>query len=525
MAEVRKLGLEDLLWGSGTYTSPAGASVTRIPYPFAGLGTSTDTSAVIDVRAYGAVADDTSAATAAANTIAFQAAADACNTAHGGTIIVDGEYTIDGKITIYSGTIIKGKGRWTNQGTGGGGAVISGAFSGAIIEIWQTEDSVEVTGAWIENIKIDGLDAANGGYGVSVLGGTTTGNSSRQCGLKDVGITNCERGLYLNATQSFISYSTQIRDCTYGVWYLANAGTLVPQMVKFVDCDLRENTSAVSGSYVSGSKPYMWTFIGCHFEANGIGVYPANGGADLWSFYDCKFEQNDAEAVKIQGNYQFKFYGCYFNGNSDVNNESQVLIQSNYSTTPDEGNHIFEGCSFYKNTATYDISIKYTMGVRLTNCKFYDEDTIEIVNSYVEFDGSHWWRTPDPIVTRMRVVTAWIAGSDYPYKTIGLRPKHTTTGQPSYIFVDNITYHVTEAFTLTSGTTGYLKIGNENSAARNATGSVLATGIISPSLLNNGYTENTDVEWRATLDTNGAFDTSAGKVLVIIKYVEVPAQP
>ncbi len=50
--EVRKLGSNDLEWGYGTTTSPAGKVVTKIPYPLAGLGTTADNAVIVDARAY-----------------------------------------------------------------------------------------------------------------------------------------------------------------------------------------------------------------------------------------------------------------------------------------------------------------------------------------------------------------------------------------------------------------------------------------------------------------------------------------
>lgn len=78
--EVRKLGSNDLEWGYGTTTSPAGKVVTKIPYPLAGLGTTADNSVIIDVRAYGVIGDNTDVHTQFKNAID--------NTPSGGTLYV-----------------------------------------------------------------------------------------------------------------------------------------------------------------------------------------------------------------------------------------------------------------------------------------------------------------------------------------------------------------------------------------------------------------------------------------------------
>lgn len=78
-AEVRKLGISDMLLGpsNSTWTSPAGKSVRYFPYPYAGDGIN-DNAAVVDVRAFGSALTD----------VPIQAAIDSLDNTTGGTIYI-----------------------------------------------------------------------------------------------------------------------------------------------------------------------------------------------------------------------------------------------------------------------------------------------------------------------------------------------------------------------------------------------------------------------------------------------------
>lgn len=515
--EVRKLGSNDLEWGVGTTTSPAGNVVTKIP-----VGNPSDNSflGMHDAVAHGMVAGDTSAAVATANTEALQAIATKLKGTDGGTIILpSGDYRLASKVTIYSGTRLVGMGMEST--------ILSGTFSGALIEMMPTTDNVEVAGTWVENLTIDGVSTANGGYGVSVLGGTTPGNSSRQSGLRSVRTINLARGLFVNATQDFTSYDCQFRSSTYGVWYTSNDSVAgVPQQVRFIGCDFRYNTTALSGEHTAGgSTPYMWSFYGCHIESNGIGIVPATRGAFHWTFMDCKFEGNDNEAVILSGLENFRFYGCYFNNNADEAETQQVLIDSSYDTTVTLGGHLFEKCVFEHGDATYDISIQYTRNVKISSCYFnHTSPSIQNLGSDVEITNMYSTILPDPTVGTLRYVSAWITGSDFPYKDIAVIPGKA--GVNANIYVHSVNIQVTEAFDNTSGTTGTLSLGLTTSAAYfTQAASVLATGMLTPTFNNQGYTSTNTAYIRATLATDGVLDNTVGKALVFITYAEVPAQP
>lgn len=104
-AEVRKLGSNDLEWGFGTTTSPAGKVVTKIPPPFAGYGSS-DNAAMVDVRAFGAVGDgttdDTAAIQAAIDNITAGVVGDV-----GTLLMAPGRYKISTTLQVYNSRLGK----------------------------------------------------------------------------------------------------------------------------------------------------------------------------------------------------------------------------------------------------------------------------------------------------------------------------------------------------------------------------------------------------------------------------------
>jgi hypothetical protein len=473
----------------------------------------------VDVRAYGAVADDNTAGVA--NTNAFQAAANYLKPLGGGVIYAPGNYRLASKISIYSGIRL--------VGTSMEGTVISGTFAGDIISIESEDGILDTAGCWVENLSIDGVDKTNGGYGITVVSTSDSGWTTRQSGTRNVRFKNLERGLYLHGSQDFSVNNSQFRFNKYGVWFLSNdseSGGNSLQQIGFNECDWRYNEYAISGEQVgTGSKPYGWVFYKCHIESNEYGAILGANSANQWTFISCKFEGNNNEAVKISGAELFRFVYCYFNDNARVSGTQQVYISSGSEPSAIYGGHSFDSCVFYTITGTAkDIYIGYTYYVRISGCLFYHADSIEVVNSFVETVSSYDSILVNPTVGVLKTISAWITGADYPYKDIVLIPGKRGSNKEIYIY--SVSIQVTEAFVNTSGTTGTISVGIEHSPAYfTQAESVLSTGVKEPTFNNKGYTSTNNEFIRATIDTNGTLDNTTGKALIFITFTEVPPQP
>lgn len=124
-AEVRKLGANDLEWGVGTTTSPAGKVVTKIP---AGAPDDNSFMGVHDVKAYGAAGDGTTE-----DTTAIQAALDDAHISGNPVFFPAGHYLTD---TL----------NWKGQSLYGVGHSVPGAEdSGTIIRGKPGKDVFQVT--------------------------------------------------------------------------------------------------------------------------------------------------------------------------------------------------------------------------------------------------------------------------------------------------------------------------------------------------------------------------------------------
>lgn len=474
----------------------------------------------VDVRAYGAVANDNTKGTV--NTAAFQAASDYLKTLGGGRIIAPGNYRLGSKVTLYNSTIL--------SGTGMESTVLSAAFSGTVIEIsyFLHGGDYETAGTFVENLTITGIDNANGGIGISVLdkGNTLAGTkTTRQSGINNVRLTNLTTGLEINASQDFSSINSQFRNNTYGVYYNNDDITLggVAQLVRFDGCDFRSNLYGVTGIHnASTSKPRQWLFTSCHFELNAYGVVPSN--PETWTFIRTKFEQSTKNAVVLTNPVLVRFSGCEFTNNSTTDGTQQVLINNNVPGTPYTYVIIFEQCYFDRSISSgYDISVN-SMIVKLFHCYFTTKNTLQNTNGEFEVDGISNAYYPDPVNTPLKSWVGWVTPSTTP-KILGVFYK--TSMDNSSIFIKDVVYHITEAFTRTGGNYIVASIGVDASAQAITQSLNIdnVTGVLDNTLYNNrGYSNLNNIFVKANVVTDGTLDNN-GKILVTVTYMEVPRQP
>jgi hypothetical protein len=193
-AEVRKLGSNDLEWGVGTTTSLAGKVVTKINAGIIPISLGDNTLSVndaltawVDVRAYGAVGDNT-----ADDTAAIQAAIDSVPTG-GDVYLPPGTYKI-GRINIQHSnirlrgagpsSILSASGTWSTGVFGGAGGLINvypanyvyaaggTAINGVILEDFAMRGGMTYSTTWVvgrtavfinqaHNTKVHRLDIRN----------------------------------------------------------------------------------------------------------------------------------------------------------------------------------------------------------------------------------------------------------------------------------------------------------------------------------------------------------------------------
>jgi hypothetical protein len=345
--------------------------------------------------------------------------------------------------------------------------------------------------------------------------------------VRNVFFSNLLVGFRFYGTQQFSVHDCRFEYNTYGVYHDVTL-TVVAQQVSFRDCDFRNNTYGLYSLYSAvASKAYQWHFDTCHFEVNGTGMYVED--PIRWIFTNCKFEQNDNEAVYMIWPDHIVFDTCYFNNNSDVAVNRQVYFTS--TTTDTFKTDIeFRQCEWANQPAgaPYDIYLEYASPVKITTSRLSKADGTSLYrNEYAEFlIYSHLSETdnPNPVFSIAKTLAFWCTYADLGSTYIGLLPVPMTPGTGRFYLAD-VKIHVTEAFSLASGSYVVLQVGNQaGSQAYTQSQDLTSTGIKSPVFNSNGYIEEINRGIRVTLVTDGALN-AVGKALVVILYYEVPLEP
>lgn len=469
--------------------------------------------APINVLDYGAIGngvhDDT------AN---LQAAIDAAYNIGGGVVsLPQGTFKITSTLNLKQGVRLVGESMTSTT--------ITGTFANVLVTYQALVDGQELVDIWIEHLTIDGGDKANGGTGVAVIPTQVAGpgaDSCRLCGLLNVRAINLAKGLHIYSTQQFSIERCKFQQNTVGVYATTNESvTGVPQLVRFEHCDFRYNGKGIDGNYVSGSKPYWWTFENCHFESNTThGLDLSSMGAISWAFRSCKWEQNGTNAIDLSKCDLLTFNSCYFNGNPISGGNEQVrAVQSGLSQG---GGHRFEGCIFGGSGTANDARFDYVPRIEIVDCQL--ANGFSQTHSEIRQTNTYRGLVKNPASVERRSIAVWIdytmIGSNY----VGVYPKQSSTYMGNCtVWIDSVTIDVTDAFVKTGGTYAVIQTGDDIGAqAIGQSTDVLSTGRKSVVLNTNGYLSRGANYFVITLVSDGIL--SAGKALVMVNYSEIPAK-
>jgi len=274
--EFRKWGVEDIEWGTGTWTSAGGVTSTRLPYPFSGAA-GTDNSIIIDVRSYGAIGDNT-----ADDTVALQNAIDNAEANGGGVIILppNKSFKITAALTLAQGA----------EGASGN-------------DVWL------VGSGWTSEIF-------NAGTGNAITIGTTDGDRTadvRVLSLLIRGQATSAHGIQVLRTHNMRIEGCRIRDNggdginfdrAYANWVLNN----------YVNNNTGDGFEAASQDVYGNDFTQL---IGNRFLSNSAnGIYFSNGNSS-----GARIERNDIEGNAI---------GIKLEAGATSSNFDSVSIVGNY---------------------------------------------------------------------------------------------------------------------------------------------------------------------------------------------------
>lgn len=451
------------------------------------------------------------------DTVPIQSAIDAMYALGGGVVVLPpGTYKITSALNLKNGVRMVGAGLMVT--------IIKGTFAGNLVNFLTVSSGEILNDVWLEHVTLDGVSTSNGGVGAAIVPSETGGASSRQCGMRYVLAQNLAKGASFFCTQQFDVVDCAFRANTAGVYVTTQeAVTGVNHLVRFSDCDFRSNGKGVTGTYISGAKPYQWHFDNCHFELNTTHGLDLNGvGAQRWQFDNCKWEQNGTNAIDLTGAELFVFNTGYFNNNSNTTNTEQ--IRSVQAGPNDGGGHVFNDCEWGGAASANDIRFDFVPRNVLTNCHI-SADKVSNTRSDIRYDNCYRSIPVSPAGVVRRRVAAWIRHTQTGANYISICPTNNTSYAGNAIYwVDQVKIHVTDAFAGTGGTQTAIQVGDEAGAQGIAQSQdVETTGVKTPTLNSTGYTARGAVYFVVTLFTDRVL--SAGKALVILDYSEVPLKP
>ena len=196
MSEVRKLGVDDLSWGTGTWTSPAGMVVTRIPVA---SPTGNMFMGVYDVKAYGAVGDNVTDDTAA-----IQAVIDVAYAAGGGVVLLPAATYRVINLILKDGVVLYGS-------PGGYGYQVS-SIERTVLRAYAAGIIVDTPAGGTTGAAILGIDFQGLGAGTAVKGIRLRAGNWNQ--IKNVHLNNMsDEGIVISAGKADVIEDVLATNC------------------------------------------------------------------------------------------------------------------------------------------------------------------------------------------------------------------------------------------------------------------------------------------------------------------------
>ena len=320
-AEVRKLGVGDLWWGTGTWTSPAGKVVTKIP-----VSTPDDNSfmGVYDVKAFGAVGDGTTNDTAAILTAWGQIEAT------GGTLFFPaGTYLVSG-LDFSKGTVDTTH-SWTIKGVGRKDSIIKSTGGVNILLDLGGRDRV-----FIEDMGFQNTTSALAPDQICIARYRVDGAGGHAHVYRNVYV----EGYFTKAI--LYSVSSEVNE-HYGLEFI-NWGNGAAFASADTDFLVAGGGQAVAAGTTSNTVNnfYGGTLQGSESTTGGA-VYFTTGNAD-----------------------NFNFYGVYFVGYTG----GYVIKLGTNASDSVQGSKVFDGCRFEGTADAITVTAGQVQRIRVTTSTF-----------------------------------------------------------------------------------------------------------------------------------------------------------
>ena len=346
--EFRKWGVEDIEWGTGTWTSAGGVTSTRVPYPYSGMG-GTDNSAVFDVRSFGAVGDGTTD-----DTTAIQNAIDNAGLVYGTVVFPSGTFKITSALTISKRVTIIGAGTGNDNTTAGtvitkyiDATGISVQASNTILSGFYLTSALDKTGLTADGIVVGAADASNGAGAVAIQdvtvhnqggNGIIIKNGNTGSMLRVESNSNGGDGVHLDSEQTSAVNTNAWHITSLGVTSNVGYGLYIGDAVaNNINVTAQGNTNY--GVYVN----YPANNITMYAESNTAGSIDIGANA-----YDC-FIIGRMDAAPNIGNYLNYIVYQPQSGNSWTLSRGRGKLRNDSSNTTD----IYIGTIFAQSSTDF----------------------------------------------------------------------------------------------------------------------------------------------------------------------------